>query len=248
MKRDAENIIKKDLLRKKLTEFFAKNKDRNSVIVSTNIGSNKTLWKATKLANKKIHVIEVNSSKEKYFFQDQEKDKPEEAAIIKSADKENPLEKAKKILQALPAEALQKLIQTNPQLAKFLSKTKEKISETDTVTEASVDFANATKTFMDAMSNLADHNKLSAAHRQLNTMISKVTNPEEKQQLGSMIGALTGAVDASTKGGGKVSVTSQPTSSMSMQKLTNSKKIKGKPLSETKKKDLKKKQIQTKKK
>lgn len=253
MKRDPENIIKKDLLRKKLMEFFSQNKNRTSVIMSTNIGSKKTLWKATKLPNKQIHVIEVNSSKEKFFFKDEEDKKKDETAIVKSAEKEeNPLDKAKKILQALPPAVLQKLIQTNPKLSKFLSNSKEKISESETLSEASVDFANATKMFMDAMANLADHNKLSAAHRQLNTMITKITNPDEKQQLGSMIGALIGAVDASTKGGGKVTVsTSQmPAAGLGMQKLTNSKKIKGKSLSESKKKDLKKnlKQIKTKKK
>ncbi|HEU5118864.1 MAG TPA: hypothetical protein VFT74_19885 [Isosphaeraceae bacterium] len=77
--------------------------------------------------------------------------------------------------------------------------------------EASGPFANASKVFMGAMSSLGDHNKLSQAHKQLSGMVGQVTDPTEKQQLGSMIGALTGAVDVSTKGAGKPTTTTSTT-------------------------------------
>jgi hypothetical protein len=78
--------------------------------------------------------------------------------------------------------------------------------ESKTIKEASVEFTNMSKTFMDAMSNLGDHNKLSQVLRDLNSKISRVTDSDEKQQIGSMIGALTGAVDVSTAGGGRAQI------------------------------------------
>jgi len=67
---------------------------------------------------------------------------------------------------------------------------------------ASPEFSRISTEFREAMENLGDHAKLSQTLKNANQMISKLSVPFEKQQVGNMIGALTGAVDASTQGGG----------------------------------------------
>lgn len=62
------NIVKKDLLRRKINEYFSKNPSAKMVIIKADVGGNKTHWKVTK-EGKSFKVVEVNTVKEEYIFE-----------------------------------------------------------------------------------------------------------------------------------------------------------------------------------
>jgi len=62
------NLVKKDLLRRKITEHFSANPKSTSVIISANIGESRTLWKVERV-NKAYSVVEVNTKKEQFMLE-----------------------------------------------------------------------------------------------------------------------------------------------------------------------------------
>jgi len=67
-KMNSGDIVKKDLLRRKIREHFSKRPNSNSVIVKADIGDRKTIWRATKLANGIFNIVEVNTVKEQFLI------------------------------------------------------------------------------------------------------------------------------------------------------------------------------------
>ena len=65
---DNMNIVKKNLLQRKIKEHFSKNPKSKSVIVSVNIGEQKTIWKVNK-AKVGYSVVEVNTHKEQFMLE-----------------------------------------------------------------------------------------------------------------------------------------------------------------------------------
>lgn len=168
-------MIKKDLLRRKIQEYFTKYPKSKSVIIKTDIGHAKTLWKVVR-EGKKFNVTEVNTNKNEFVFE----------------------------------------------------------SGINVVQEASVEFSNLSKAFVTAMTPPFDHTRLSNALKTANQAIVKITDPKEKDQVGSMIGALTMLVDNTTAGGGS-SITNRSSVSAGLQ--TSGRKIQGKLVREADKKD-----------
>lgn len=69
MKKD-NDTIKKDLLRRKINEYFSKNPQRQSVIIRANIGdSSKTIWRVVR-EGKRYNITEVITVKENFLFED----------------------------------------------------------------------------------------------------------------------------------------------------------------------------------
>jgi hypothetical protein len=66
---DAKKIIEKDLLMRKIYEYFSKHPKSKSVIIRANImGSGKTSWKVVR-EGKRFNVTEVRTSKAKFFVE-----------------------------------------------------------------------------------------------------------------------------------------------------------------------------------
>jgi hypothetical protein len=65
---EARKVIEKDLLMKKIVEYFSKSPKRKSVIIKSNLGSGKTTWKVTK-EGKVFNVVEVKTSKERFIIE-----------------------------------------------------------------------------------------------------------------------------------------------------------------------------------
>lgn len=61
------NLIKKDLLRRKIREHFKKNPGASSVVIKANIGGGTTVWKVKK-EGKSFNVVEVNASREHFVI------------------------------------------------------------------------------------------------------------------------------------------------------------------------------------
>lgn len=163
-------MIKKDLLRRKIQEYFTKNPKAKSFIVKADAGSARTLWKVVR-EGKKFNVVEINTERQEFVFE----------------------------------------------------------SGISVVQEASIDFSNLSKAFVQAVSPPFDHARLSQALKTANMVIAKIVDPKEKDQVGSMIGVLTNLVDSTTAGGGS-GVQRVASTSMSMQ--NSSKKILGKVIKE----------------
>lgn len=66
--KNAKEVIKKDLLRRKIKEFFSKNPNSKTIIVQAGTGNTKTLWKVSK-QKKGFNIVEVNTVKDKYIFE-----------------------------------------------------------------------------------------------------------------------------------------------------------------------------------
>jgi len=65
-----KEIVKKDLLRRKINEYFSKNPNSNSVIIRADVGDMKTHWKVVK-EGKDFNIIEVNTNTKKFIFEDE---------------------------------------------------------------------------------------------------------------------------------------------------------------------------------
>jgi hypothetical protein len=65
---NSSNIVKKDLLRRKVAEHFAKHPNAKSIIVSINIDENRTVWKVDKTKTG-YTVVEVNTQKEQFMLE-----------------------------------------------------------------------------------------------------------------------------------------------------------------------------------
>mgnify|MGYP001561622825 CR=1 FL=1 len=63
-----KNVVKKDLLRRKVHEYFLKNPSAKSVIVKAGLDDSKTLWKVVR-EGKFFRVTEVNTKKEEFIFE-----------------------------------------------------------------------------------------------------------------------------------------------------------------------------------
>jgi len=61
------NLIKKDLLRRKIREHFRKNPKSSSVVIKANIGGGTTVWKVKK-EGKSFNVVEVNARREHFVI------------------------------------------------------------------------------------------------------------------------------------------------------------------------------------
>lgn len=62
------NLVKKDLLRRKINEYFSKNPESKSVVVEFTINKKKTIWRAVK-EEKQIVIAEVNTKTDKFIFE-----------------------------------------------------------------------------------------------------------------------------------------------------------------------------------
>lgn len=67
-KMKSSDIVKKDLLRRKIREHFTKNPKVKSVVVKADIGDRKTIWRAQKMANGLFNVVEVNTTREQFLI------------------------------------------------------------------------------------------------------------------------------------------------------------------------------------
>jgi len=317
---DNKNIVKKDLLRRKIKEYFSKNPTAKSVIIHSGTGNLKSTWRVVKEKNS-FSVTEVNTQKEQFIIKeddDKEKDKsksfksPQKTSVTgdprssykpsgvvrpigpagtvapgdevpynqqqfaKSFDK--PVSPAITPQQAMgqwdpnkEGGAFQRLKKTvglrkamlgmpDSELKKYFGIGKKSLMRQrqdavgkqrakaaglkpygnpygEGLQEASVEYTNLSKQFVQAMSPPFDHVKLSNALKSANVAISKVSDPKERSEMGAMIGALTSIVDATTAGGG--SPLGQRSSSTVKKTLTTSRKVSGKVLKEAdpKKKD-----------
>lgn len=62
------NVVKKNLLYRKIKEYFSKNPKATSLIVKADVGENKTLWKVVR-EGKNFKVVEVNTLREEFTFE-----------------------------------------------------------------------------------------------------------------------------------------------------------------------------------
>ena len=67
---NTQDLIKKDLLRRKILEFFKKNPKKSSVVIKMNESDTSTYWNVTK-KDKKYTIKEVNISKSKFVMNEQ---------------------------------------------------------------------------------------------------------------------------------------------------------------------------------
>lgn len=66
---DHKKIVKNSLLLNKITEYFAKNPQRNSVVVKAAIDGNKVFWRAVREGASKFRITEVNTSTNSFLFE-----------------------------------------------------------------------------------------------------------------------------------------------------------------------------------
>src|SRR3990167_395452 len=69
-KMNTKELVKKDLLRQKILEFFKKNPKKSSVVIKMNESNISTYWNVTK-KDKKYTIKEVNISKSKFVMNEQ---------------------------------------------------------------------------------------------------------------------------------------------------------------------------------
>lgn len=67
-KMNSSDIVKKDLLRRKIREHFSKHPRAKSVVVKADIGDRKTIWRAQKMASGVFSVVEVNTVREQFLI------------------------------------------------------------------------------------------------------------------------------------------------------------------------------------
>ena len=65
---NSNSIVKKDLLRRKINEYFTKHPNAKSVIIETDIGENKTVWRVVR-ENRNFSITEVNTSRENFIME-----------------------------------------------------------------------------------------------------------------------------------------------------------------------------------
>jgi hypothetical protein len=70
---DKRDLIKKNIFRLKLEQYFAKNTSAKSVIVKSNVGNKSTFWRAVKDKNN-FYITEVNTLRESFIINE---DSPE---------------------------------------------------------------------------------------------------------------------------------------------------------------------------
>jgi hypothetical protein len=107
-----KDIVKKDLLRRKICEHFSKNPNAESVIIKADIGDMKTLWKVVKEEGGHFKVVEVNTKKEQYIIG--ELGWP----YLKEQEKEETPKKKKKEKEDKPEKELSKKKDDEPKLGK----------------------------------------------------------------------------------------------------------------------------------
>jgi hypothetical protein len=65
---NSKEIVKKDLIRRKINEYFSKHPKAKSVIINSGIDSFKTIWRVVKESNNFV-VTEVNTKREKFILE-----------------------------------------------------------------------------------------------------------------------------------------------------------------------------------
>lgn len=83
------NVIKRKLLQKKINEFFSKNPKSNSIIVKTNIGGNKTIWKVEKNSSNSYSIMEVSTVKKEFVMKEEPLGGQQPAAALPTATPQN---------------------------------------------------------------------------------------------------------------------------------------------------------------
>ena len=64
-----KDIIKVDLLRRKINEHFSRNPKSNSLIVNSSIGDRKTYWHVSRTNDKSYKISEVNTHSRKFIIE-----------------------------------------------------------------------------------------------------------------------------------------------------------------------------------
>jgi len=65
---NAKEIVKKDLLRRKINEYFSKHPKSKSFIIRSDAGDSMHFWKVKK-EGKRYNITEVKTKTEKYIFE-----------------------------------------------------------------------------------------------------------------------------------------------------------------------------------
>lgn len=76
-----KNVIKKYLLSRKIKEYFSKHPSAKSVVVKSDVGNAKTLWRVVKEGNS-FSVVEVNTIKEEFTLESEVPPFVKEAASL----------------------------------------------------------------------------------------------------------------------------------------------------------------------
>lgn len=228
---DSKQIVKNGVLMAKLTEYFSANPDKESVVIRAETGGpQKTFWRAVRQESNRFKITEVNTVSDSYVFelngiqesayqdlldafldattQEHDPARIQRAARVmqtKFAQLKSPEEQARanNLLAAISAvsSANRAVAATRKSsaLGRQIGAKESKIREAPQA--VSPNARKASTIFMQAMSSF-DHNQMSSALRQINALLPGVQDPQDRENMGKMIGALTGAVDNSTAGGG----------------------------------------------
>jgi hypothetical protein len=68
-KSSAFNMVKNRMLLGKITEYFSKNSDRNSVVLKANLGGRNIFWRAIRESTNQFRIVEVSTSTTSFLFE-----------------------------------------------------------------------------------------------------------------------------------------------------------------------------------
>ncbi len=221
------DIVKNRVIMNKITEYFKANPTKRSVVVKAAVDENtKTYWRAVRQESNKFKVTEVKTATDTYMLQLAESVVRESSPAFSDLSKafmdavsgpgdysqysnalslmttkqsqlQDPKEqqRADAMLQNLSALA------KSTRVANKIGASQREARLREAPLKGSPEYQQASTLFSKAMSSM-DHSQLSSTLKHMNQMAAKISDPFEKQQFGAMIGGLTGAVDATTAGGG----------------------------------------------
>lgn len=244
-----KQIVKNRVLVRKISEYFQKHPEKDSVVLNANLGESKLFWKAVREGHNKFKITEVNTSTSNFMFEvrtplretsapfgdisksfmDTVSNRPDPKDIqntirvlnAKAVMLQDPAERdrAGNMIASLTALAsagrLNSKMKTGPSATSSNTapgsmpgtsgtppspfKREASIHEAP---QASFAFTAASAAFMKAIQPPPDHNRLNTGFKTINQLLTKISDPSEKAQVGSMIGTLTQMVDATTAGAG----------------------------------------------
>lgn len=213
----------------KITEYFQSNPTKESVIVkSAADNKSKVFWRAVREGANRFKITEVSTNTDTFMFQIAETSSafndlskafmdavssPSNPAALTNALKlmgtkqgmlDDPGEQQRADAMLSNLSALAKSSSVATKLKKPMGASSASQIEGEGLVQeapASPAFQKASTLFTNSIGTF-DHNAMSSALKQMNALVSQITDPVERNNFGTMMGGLTSAIDSSTAGGG----------------------------------------------
>jgi len=66
---NTKQVVRNNMLLRKIAEYFAKNPSKKTVVVKASLGESKVYWKAVRESRTTFRIVEVNTTTDSYIFE-----------------------------------------------------------------------------------------------------------------------------------------------------------------------------------